>query len=97
MCGIAGFVGAGGREDIERMTTALTHRGPDGEGFFDGTPHGLHLGFRRLAVRDLAGGNQPMWNENHRVCVCTTARSGNPRSALAYGRLSASMTAFAMR
>ena len=33
MCGIAGFVGAGDRDDLARMTAALAHRGPDGEGF----------------------------------------------------------------
>jgi asparagine synthetase B (glutamine-hydrolysing) len=35
MCGIAGFLGAGGSEDLYRMTRRLTHRGPDAEGFFE--------------------------------------------------------------
>jgi len=34
MCGIAGFVGYGSQNDIERMTHALYHRGPDADGFF---------------------------------------------------------------
>jgi asparagine synthase (glutamine-hydrolysing) len=53
MCGIAGVVGGGA--DVRRMTARLAHRGPDGEGFYEGT-----LGFRRLAIIDLATGAQPM-------------------------------------
>ncbi|MCX7868453.1 MAG: asparagine synthase (glutamine-hydrolyzing) [Terrimicrobiaceae bacterium] len=60
MCGIAGFLGAGGRGDIERMTRRLAHRGPDAEGFFSEPAAGLHLGHRRLSVLDIAGGAQPM-------------------------------------
>jgi asparagine synthase (glutamine-hydrolysing) len=58
MCGIAGFVGAGDRGTLERMTRALAHRGPDAEGYLvDGA---VHLGHRRLSVVDLSGGAQPM-------------------------------------
>jgi asparagine synthase (glutamine-hydrolysing) len=58
MCGIAGFVGAGDREILARMTGTLVHRGPDDSGFWDdGT---VFLGHRRLAIVDLAGGHQPM-------------------------------------
>jgi asparagine synthase (glutamine-hydrolysing) len=64
MCGIAGFVDFSGhrpdeaRARIKRMTDAIVHRGPDGDGFFvDGT---VALGHRRLAIIDLAGGQQPM-------------------------------------
>lgn len=61
MCGIAGFYGAGSRADIERMTDALFHRGPDGGGIFiDGR---LHFGHRRLAILDAAQGAQPMRDE----------------------------------
>jgi len=69
MCGIAGFVGAGDRRDLESMTAALRHRGPDGDGAFVDDSTGAHLGHRRLAILDLAGGAQPMWNENHTVAV----------------------------
>lgn len=62
MCGLAGFVGPGDRRDIEAMTAALTHRGPDGEGYYIDPETGVHLGHRRLAVLDIAGGAQPMWN-----------------------------------
>ncbi len=69
MCGLAGFVGAGGRADIESMAGAIAHRGPDDLGIHIEPDHGLHLGFRRLAVIDVAGGHQPMWNEDKSTCV----------------------------
>ena len=50
-----------------RMTTALAHRGPDGDGFH--TEPGLGLGHRRLAIIDIAGGAQPMANENGSVLI----------------------------
>ncbi|MDP2699706.1 asparagine synthase (glutamine-hydrolyzing) [Thalassospira sp.] len=62
MCGIVGFVGTGNRADLETMTTALKHRGPDGEGFHIDPDRAVYLGHRRLAVRDISGGDQPMWN-----------------------------------
>lgn len=58
MCGIAGFVGFGGQEDIQAMTSALAHRGPDAEGFFSDA--GVRLGHRRLSIIDIGGGSQPM-------------------------------------
>lgn len=60
MCGIAGFVGPGTRDDLLRMTRCLADRGPDDEGFWEGD--GVHLGHRRLSILDLAGGAQPMWS-----------------------------------
>ena len=69
MCGLAGFVGAGGRAALDAMVGAMLHRGPDDAGFHIEPEHGLHLGFRRLAVVDVAGGHQPMWNEDGSVCV----------------------------
>ena len=69
MCGLAGFVGEGSRDDLAAMTRALVHRGPDEEGFHIDQRHRVFLGFRRLMVIDPAGGSQPMWNENVTVCV----------------------------
>jgi asparagine synthase (glutamine-hydrolysing) len=69
MCGLSGFAGRGNRDDLERATRALRHRGPDGEGFFIDPTTGVHLGHRRLAILDLAGGGQPMWNEDRTVAV----------------------------
>src|SRR5450432_103205 len=44
--------------DVERMMQTLVHRGPDGKGIH--VEPGVGLGFRRLAIIDLAGGAQPM-------------------------------------
>ncbi|MDE5833225.1 MAG: asparagine synthase (glutamine-hydrolyzing), partial [Desulfovibrio sp.] len=58
MCGICGFAGDGTRENIEKMTAAMIHRGPDdGNVFMDAS---VALGHRRLSVIDLAYGAQPM-------------------------------------
>ncbi len=69
MCGIAGLAGAADRRIVEAMTRALVHRGPDGEGYFVSQDPPLALGHRRLAIIDIAGGHQPMWNEDGRVAV----------------------------
>ena len=69
MCGIAGFAGSGARADLLRMTDALRHRGPDGEGFFVDPETNVHLGHRRLAIVDVDTGQQPMWNEDGLVGV----------------------------
>jgi asparagine synthase (glutamine-hydrolysing) len=69
MCGISGFVGFGGRAALDAMAGAIVHRGPDDAGFHIEPEHALHLGFRRLAIIDIAGGHQPMWNEDLSVCV----------------------------
>lgn len=59
MCGIAGRVGdsAGNRSVLKAMTDSILHRGPDEEGFF--IEPGVELGSRRLAIIDIAGGQQP--------------------------------------
>jgi asparagine synthase (glutamine-hydrolysing) len=49
------------------MTEAVRHRGPDGDGFH--LEPGLGLGHRRLSIIDLAGGRQPMENEDGSVIV----------------------------
>ncbi|HEY1674836.1 MAG TPA: asparagine synthase (glutamine-hydrolyzing) [Streptosporangiaceae bacterium] len=67
MCGIAGTCGFGDGELVRAMTDAIAHRGPDGEGFYDGD--GVHLGNRRLAIQDVPGGAQPMANEDGSVVV----------------------------
>ncbi|MEQ8750643.1 MAG: asparagine synthase (glutamine-hydrolyzing), partial [Amphiplicatus sp.] len=62
MCGIAGIVDLHAAREIDRdalrrMTDALRHRGPDGEGFF--IAPGVGFGHRRLAIIDREGGAQP--------------------------------------
>jgi asparagine synthase (glutamine-hydrolysing) len=69
MCGIAGFVGEGDRADLVAMTNRLAHRGPDGQGFFIDDDAAVFLGHRRLAILDLEGGEQPMWNEDGQVGI----------------------------
>jgi asparagine synthase (glutamine-hydrolysing) len=63
MCGIAGIVDLEGARAIDpallkRMTDAIAHRGPDGEGFH--IEPGVGFGHRRLAIIDLVGGVQPV-------------------------------------
>ena len=66
VCGIAGFVNRSGlqadRAIVERMTATLTHRGPDGDGIYVNGQ--VALGHRRLSIIDVAGGSQPMSNED---------------------------------
>lgn len=69
MCGIGGFVGPGEERDLVSMGEALAHRGPDGVGTYVDPPSRLWLVHRRLAILDIEGGHQPMWNETGDVCV----------------------------
>jgi asparagine synthase (glutamine-hydrolysing) len=71
MCGIAGIVGPGARDDIvARMIGAITHRGPDDEGVWLDLEAGVGLGQRRLAIVDLsAAGHQPMESANGRFVL----------------------------
>lgn len=62
MCGICGMVGGPEREALGRMAAAMAHRGPDDDGFFVDARAGL--GFRRLSIIDVAGGHQPLANED---------------------------------
>jgi len=70
MCGIAGFVAheeADPAGQLRRMLGLIAHRGPDGEGLH--AEPGLALGMRRLSIIDLAGGDQPIWNETGKIGV----------------------------
>jgi asparagine synthase (glutamine-hydrolysing) len=69
MCGVAGFVGKGGRADLKKMMAAIAHRGPDEEGFFHESDSGLYVGHLRLSILDLESGSQPMWNKNRTIAV----------------------------
>lgn len=64
MCGICGFTGKlENREDVlKKMTTVITHRGPDSEGFY--IDDSVNMGFRRLSIIDLDAGHQPIYNED---------------------------------
>src|SRR4051794_40237634 len=69
MCGIAGIIRWQGDRlrpaEIERMTEAIDHRGPDGVGFL--RRDGVALGHRRLAIIDPELGQQPMSNDDETV------------------------------
>jgi asparagine synthase (glutamine-hydrolysing) len=72
MCGICGQYNFGSslpvkRSDVELMTRSISHRGPDDEGYYIAGP--LGFGFRRLSIIDLAGGHQPMSDEQQSVWV----------------------------
>src|SRR6184192_3373872 len=72
MCGIAGFINAEHSRDdaeqlIDRMCQVIRHRGPDDQGTWVG--EGVALGMRRLSIIDLAGGNQPIFNEDQSVLI----------------------------
>ena len=72
MCGIAGWFDLKGqrlpdRNLVRAMSDAISHRGPDGDGFhFEA---GLGLGHRRLAVIDLVTGDQPMHSGDGDICL----------------------------
>jgi asparagine synthase (glutamine-hydrolysing) len=61
VCGIAGFAG-NDRDRLDRMLASIVHRGPDGSGV-DFSDH-FSIGMRRLAIIDLAGGDQPLYSDD---------------------------------
>jgi asparagine synthase (glutamine-hydrolysing) len=86
MCGIVGIFDYQGYSEIDgallrRMTGVIAHRGPDDDGFYEAP--GIGLGFRRLAIIDLAHGNQPMFNEDGTVCLVFNGEIYNFKSLMA--------------
>jgi asparagine synthase (glutamine-hydrolysing) len=79
MCGICGIA----RHDkapieselLKRMNNALRHRGPDGEGYY--FRPGIGLAMRRLAIIDVAGGDQPIANEDETLWLVYNGESFN--------------------
>jgi asparagine synthase (glutamine-hydrolysing) len=72
MCGICGMLDLRGsatpdREVLRAMNDALVHRGPDSAGEFVDGP--MAMAMRRLSIIDLAGGDQPISNEDGRIQV----------------------------
>jgi asparagine synthase (glutamine-hydrolysing) len=72
MCGIAGIISRapiteGDRALVDRMNAALLHRGPNSAGAYQ---HGhLAMAMRRLSIIDLAGGSQPLFNEDGSIAL----------------------------
>ncbi len=66
MCGIVGFAGSD-PELLERMLRSIVHRGPDGQG----TDIGRHfsIGMRRLAIIDVATGDQPLYSDDGNLAL----------------------------
>src|SRR4249919_1769043 len=74
MCGICGIAmarGAAPPDQLAAMSATLVHRGPDSDGTF--VEGGVGLAARRLAIIDLAGGDQPIANEDG---TCTVVQNG---------------------
>jgi asparagine synthase (glutamine-hydrolysing) len=72
MCGICGQLNFSdrapvSRREIERMADSIAHRGPDDSGYYINSS--LGFGFRRLSIIDLAGGHQPMSDQDESVWV----------------------------
>lgn len=67
MCGISGWYGPSDRKLLQKMTSLLDHRGPDGEGFFSDKK--VSLGHKRLSIIDLKTGQQPMYNDDKSIVV----------------------------
>jgi len=72
MCGIVGIAHRDrerpvGAECIRKMCDAIRHRGPDDEGVWVNGHVGM--GMRRLSIIDLAGGHQPIFNEDGSSCI----------------------------
>ena len=71
MCGICGILRPDksqvDRRILEKMNHAITHRGPDGDGYYYAP--GVGLGMRRLAIIDLNTGDQPIPNEDESLWV----------------------------
>ncbi|WP_050182212.1 asparagine synthase (glutamine-hydrolyzing) [Domibacillus robiginosus] len=74
MCGFVGWVSAKPceireetKQKLKEMNRAITHRGPDDEGFF--IDEFVHFGFRRLSIIDIESGHQPLSYENDRYWI----------------------------
>ncbi|MEV4641949.1 asparagine synthase (glutamine-hydrolyzing) [Actinoplanes sp. NPDC049548] len=82
MCGLTGYIGS--RRDpqtdralLRQMNGAIQHRGPDSLGLH--VEHGTAFGFSRLAINDLAAGDQPMYGERGQIVAMTTGEIYNHR------------------
>jgi asparagine synthase (glutamine-hydrolysing) len=73
MCGTAGFYAVKGFKPdqaaaiLKEMNLCLKHRGPDDSGIF--IENGIALGMTRLSIVDLAGGHQPLFNEDESLVI----------------------------
>ncbi|MEE9270004.1 MAG: asparagine synthase (glutamine-hydrolyzing) [Candidatus Krumholzibacteria bacterium] len=82
MCGIAGIVNSdpdrpAAAETLQRMCKAIDHRGPDDSGTW--VEGGTGLGMTRLSIIDVAGGSQPIHNEDRTVWIVYNGEIYNHR------------------
>lgn len=87
MCGICGKVAFVPEETptpelIRSMAETIRHRGPDDDGYYLSGPVGL--GFRRLSIIDLAGGHQPLSNEDQSIWIAFNGEIYNYRELREY-------------
>jgi asparagine synthase (glutamine-hydrolysing) len=54
---------------VRAMAGRIQHRGPDGDGFYQAADHNAVLGMRRLSIIDVAGSDQPLYNEDHALAL----------------------------
>jgi asparagine synthase (glutamine-hydrolysing) len=85
MCGITGIVDLRAPREIDRgllrrMNDAQSHRGPDGDG--EHFSPGVALGHRRLAIIDVATGQQPLYNEDRSVVIVFNGEVYNYQSLI---------------
>ena len=98
MCGIAGIIDIDGSPVspavLQRMTDAIAHRGPDGEGqWIEGN---VAIGHRRLSIIDLSpAGQQPMTSADHRYMLSYNGEIYNFRELRI--ELEAAVTGFVRR
>ena len=72
MCGIVGLISReylndAARRQVGAGNAALLHRGPNSEGAYQGAY--VSLAMRRLSIIDLAGGQQPLYNEDRSIAI----------------------------
>ena len=71
MCGFCAFYDKTKKDSkkkiIKDMADRIKHRGPDSDGYY--VDENIAMGFRRLSIIDLKGGNQPLYNEDKNIVV----------------------------
>jgi asparagine synthase (glutamine-hydrolysing) len=80
MCGIVGILGAATDERsdlVRRMNASIRHRGPDEEGYFEGST--VALAVRRLAIQDVTHGHQPVFDERGQIAIVFNGEIYNVR------------------
>ena len=71
-CGVYDLAGRGrsGLAAVRAMCAAIQHRGPDGDGFYAPSDQpNLAMGMRRLSIIDVAGSDQPLYNEDRSIAM----------------------------